>query len=193
MKKALLVLFMFLLFISQTKAQHFVEGRVADTRYRYLDWSYTFPSRVTVDIFYIGVPGNNEFNLGLGYAFKSKVSLTLTPLMYAVIAKENGQKGIKLALLVNLEREGWKVNSFLAHYIPLSGRGSSYQVLDTLDITRVFKCWEVGVSNGFFHQEGSWNPQTGPILKFNDSKGAWAISYRFGSQRELRVGRAFVF
>ena len=44
--------------------QHFFEVRGADTKYRYADWNYTFTNSVIVDLFYVGVPGSNEFNLG---------------------------------------------------------------------------------------------------------------------------------
>ena len=174
-------------------AQHYFELRGADTKYRYLDWNYAFANAAIVDLFYVGVPGSNEFNLGGGYGFKPSAALMIAPMAYAVIGKEAGQRGIKVALLVMFEQNGWKVNSFLGHYADVSGGVESYQVLDTLDASKVFgKRFEIGISNGFFHADGKWNPQLGPLFKLNDRLGSWSVSYRFGPQRELRVGRVFI-
>jgi hypothetical protein len=169
------------------------EVRGADSKYRYVDYNYTFHSSAVADVFYIGVPGSNEFNFGGGYGIKAG-KLTLTPLLYVVIGKESGQRGLKIALLATFDKNGWKLNSFLAHYAPLSGGVSQYQVLDTLDFTRALgKRFELGISTGFFHSGGTWNPQTGPIIKLNDRLGSWAASYRFGPQNEFRLGRIFIF
>jgi len=174
-------------------AQHLVEVRGADTKYRYLDWSYTWKSAGVVDVFYIGVPGSNELNLGGGYAFK-RGRLVLTPLVYAVIGKEDSQRGVKFAVLASFEKDGWKLLSFLGAYARASGAVRPYQVLDTLDVTRTFAArWEAGVQSGFFRAGGAWNPQVGPLLKLNDRRGAWAVSYRFGPQREFRAGRVLTF
>ena len=174
-------------------AQNMFEVRGADSKYRYVDYNYTFHCSAVVDLFYIGVPGSNEFNFGGGYGFKFG-KLTLTPLLYAVIGKESGQRGIKIALLASFDKSGWKLNSFLAQYAPVSGGVSQYQVLDTLDFTRALgKRFELGLSTGFFHSGGAWNPQTGPIVKLNDRYGSWAASYRFGPQNEFRLGRVFIF
>ncbi len=178
---------------TQGQAQHYLEARGANTKYRYGDWNYTFKNSAIVDLFYVGVPGSNEFNFGGGYGFKPKPSLTIAPLAYAVVAKEAGQRGIKIALLVTLDYRGWRVNSFLGHFARISGDVKSYQVLDTLDVSKViFKRYEVGISNGFFHAEQKWNPQIGPLFKLNDRLGAWAVSYRFGPQRELRFCRVLL-
>jgi len=174
-------------------AQHFVEARGADTKYRYFDWNYTFSNAAIVDLFYVGVPGSNEFNLGGGYGFKPKPSLTIAPMVYAVVAKESGQRGVKIALLVMLDKDGWRVNGFLGHFAPISGDVAHYQVLDTLDASRVLKKrFEVGISTGFFHAGDTWSPQVGPLFKLNDRLGSWYVSYRFGPQRELRFSRIFV-
>ena len=178
---------------SAAAAQHMIELRGADTKYRYADWNYTFGSAAIVDLFYVGVPGSNEFNLGGGRAFKIG-DLTLSPLLYAVLGKEGGQRGVKLALLAAYARKGWALNAFVGHYFPVAGDVSSYQVLDTMDFTRALdKRWELGVSGGFFHASHVWNPQVGPMIKINDRLGSWAVSYRFGPQDEFRVGRIFFF
>jgi hypothetical protein len=172
-------------------AQHYLEGRIANTEYRYFDWNYTFHNSAIVDVYYVGVPDSNEFNLGGGYGFKPKPSLTIAPLAYAVIGKEAGQRGIKIALLVMYEKSGWKLNSFLGHFSPIAGDVKHYQVLDTLDVSRVLHGpVEIGLSNGFFHAEGKWNPQIGPLFKLNDRLGSWYVSCRFGPQNELRFGRS---
>jgi hypothetical protein len=177
----------------QGLAQHSLEGRVADTEYRYLDWNYTFSNSALVDVFYVGVPGSNEFNVGGGYGFKPDPSLMIAPLAYAVIGKEGGQRGVKIALLVVFEKSGWKANAFFGQFIRIAGDVGRYQVLDTLDASRmVHGPFEVGISSGFFHAGGKWNPQVGPLFKLNDRFGAWYVSYRFGPGNELRFGRSFV-
>ena len=174
-------------------AQTVAEVRVADTRYRFADVSFTAKSGGVFDAFYVGVPGSNELNLGGGYGFKRN-ALTLTPLVYAVAGKEGGERGVKIALLAALEKNGWKLNSFLGDFIRVSGSTESYQVLDTADLTRTAgKRWELGAQAGFFRSGGAWNLQAGPLLKLNDARGAWAVSYRFGHPKEFRVGRVVVF
>ncbi len=174
-------------------AQHLAEVRLADTKYRFVDWNYTWGNGAVVDLFYVGVPGSNEVNLGGGYAIK-RGPVILTPLVYFVAGKEGGERGIKVALLVSFEKSGWKLLSFVGDYIPVSGSVGAYQVLDTLDLTRTIGSrWEAGVQSGFFRADGSWNTQIGPVVKLNDHRGAWAVSYRFGSQNELRLGRVLTF
>jgi hypothetical protein len=191
--RTLLISAAVLVMFSQAMAQNIIELRGANTKYRYADWNYTFKNSVVADLFYVGVPGSNEFNLGGGYAFKLG-KWTVNPLLYAVLGKEGSQRGVKMALLVMFEKDGWKLNSFLAHYARLSGEVQKYQVLDTLDFSKVVgKRWEIGISNGFFHADGKWNPQVGPLLKLNDKWGSWGVSYRFGPQKEFRATRLFAF
>ena len=193
LKQRLPVLAAFLLAGVPAFAQNYLEFRGADTKYRFADWSYTFKNSAVVDVFYVGVPGSNEFNVGGGYAFR-KGRLSVTPLAYAVLAKESRQRGIKLAVLVAFEKDGWKLNSFLGHFAPITGDVPQYQVLDTLDFTRSFAGrWEAGVSTGFFRVDGAWDPQTGPVVKRNDRYGSWALSWRFGPRNELRAVRVLAF
>ncbi len=174
-------------------AQNLAEVRLADSKYRYVDWNYTWGSGAVVDLFYIGVPGSNEFNLGGGYNFKQG-PLVVTPLVYAVFGREDSQRGVKIALLVAFEKDAWKLLSFVGAYFPVSGPVTRYQVLDTLDLTRkIGSRWEAGLQSGFFHSGSAWNPQVGPVLKLNDHLGGWAVSYRFGPQKEFRVGRVLIF
>lgn len=174
-------------------AQHVIEVRGADTEYRFLDWNYTSTHGLVADVFYVGVPGSNEFNIGGGYSL-TRGAVIVTPLVYGVVGKENGQRGVKLALLVMADAHGWKLTSFLGHYVSVSGDVDDYQVLDTLDVTRALgKGWEFGAQAGFFRTGGEWNQQIGPLVKHNDRHGAWAVSFRFGPEREFRVGRTLVF
>jgi hypothetical protein len=178
---------------STAAAQNVVEVRAADTKYRYVDWNYTFAKAAVVDVFYVGVPDSNELNVGGGYAFK-RGRLVLTPLLYAVFGKEESQRGVKVALLASFELNGWKLLSFIGHYAPVTGSVRSYQVLDTLDLTRTIGTrWEAGLQAGFFRADEAWNTQVGPLLKLNDRLGAWAISYRFGNENEFRLGRVLTF
>ena len=178
---------------SRAVGQNLIEVRGASTEYRYADWSHTWSNGAVVDLFYVGVPGSNELNLGGGFGF-ARGHLTVTPLAYLVIGKEESQRGIKMALLVSFEQRGWKLLSFIGQYLSVSGGVDNYQVMDVLDLTRTLgKRVELGVQSGFFHADGEWNPQTGPVLKLNDRHGAWAVSYRFGSEDEFRVGRVVTF
>jgi hypothetical protein len=187
-----IILFL-LLGSGQVRAQHFLEVRGASTKYRYFDWNYTFSNAAIVDMYYVGVPGSNEFNLGGGYGFKPKPSITVAPMAYAVFAKEAGQRGVKIALLVTFEKSGWKLNSFLGHFARISGDVARYQVLDTFDFSKVLHGpFEAGISSGFFHAAGKWSPQIGPLFKFNDRFGSWYVSMRFGPQNELRFSRIFI-
>jgi hypothetical protein len=179
--------------LTTAAAQHLVEVRVADTKYRYVDWNHTWDSAAVLDVFYVGVPGSNEFNLGGGCTFR-RGGLVLTPLVYAVLGKEGSERGVKVAALVSFVKDGWKLLSFIGHYLPVSGEVRSYQVLDTMDFTRAIGSrWEAGIQAGFFRADGLWNTQVGPLLKVNDRLGAWAVSYRFGDQDEFRVGRVLTF
>src|SRR5207244_1134366 len=92
--------------VRNTAGQVVAEVRAANTRYRFVDVSFTRKNGVVFDCFYVGVPGSNELNVGGGYAFKRN-ALTLTPLVYAVVAKEGGERGVKTALLTAYERDGW--------------------------------------------------------------------------------------
>lgn len=182
-----------LLGICSIEAKGVAEVRLADTRYRFVDVSFTGKNGAVFDCFYVGVPGSNELNAGGGFAIKRN-ALTLTPLLYAVIGKEGGERGVKAALLTAYERDGWKFGSFLGAFLRTSGSTDAYQVLDTADLTRTLGTrWELGLQAGFFRSGGAWNTLVGPLLKLNDARGAWAVSYRLGDQKEFRVGRVFVF
>lgn len=186
-------LILFALSVSCAFAQNLVELRVASSQYRYADWDKTFKNNVVTDVFYIGVPGSNEANLGLGYQFKIK-NVTLIPVAYATSVKEGSGIAVKLGLIGGLEAGRWKSGFYLAHLEPLRTGCQPYQVLDTLDLTRLLgKRWELGVQAGFFHQEGKWNPQIGPLIRRNDSHGSWGSSLRVGTGIEARLIRVWTF
>ncbi len=174
-------------------AQHFFEARLADPQYRYVDWNYTFSNAAIVDVFYVGVPGSDEINLGGGFGVKPSEWFTVSPLLYAVFDAHRGQRGVKIAVLASFARERWKASGFLGHYARVSGDVESYQVLDTLDATRTVGAHlELGISGGFFHAEHEWNPLVGPLVKWNDRLGSWAVSYRFGDENEFRAARVVI-
>jgi len=180
--------------VGQAMAQHSLEMRGSNAKYRYLDWSYTFSNAALIDVVYVGVPGSNEFNLGGGYGFNPVPSLTITPLVYAVIGKEEGQRGVAVAVMVSLDKSGWRLNAFLGHYLAISGDITNYLALDTFDFSKVLLGrWEVGLANGFLHADNQWNPQIGPLLKLNDRLGYWSVSYRFGPHPELQFSRVLTF
>lgn len=187
-----LITMMFALAAMLPAADCTLELRGSSTQYRYADVLCAWTSNLVLDAYYIGTPGANEVNLGLGYQFKPKPSLTLIPTLYAVGGKENDQRGGKIALILGWDKSDFKASGYLGWYQRLSGNVGNYLVLDTLDITRVAsKHWEAGASFGLFKQGGPWNAQYGPVGKFNDKLGYTAVSYRFG-EKELRVSRVFV-
>ena len=182
-----------LLVCSPAAAQHYFEVRIADPQYRYFDWNYTFSNSAIVDLFYVGVPGSDEFNLGGGYGFKPSPSLTVAPLVYGVFAEEGSQRGVKIAVLASFEKDAWKAIGFLAHFARVSGEVGNYQVLDTLDGVRgIGPHLEIGLSGGFFHADHAWNTLIGPLLRWKDRHGFWSVSYRFGEENELRAARVVI-
>jgi hypothetical protein len=173
-------------------AQDLVELRGSSTAYRYVDYLHPLRGKWVLDAFYIGVPGNNEGNLGVGYTLALTKALSVTPLVYATGAKEDRELGIKVAALILLDTEKWKGSGYFGRFVRLRGDITAYTLADTADLTRVFtRHWEAGLSTGFFHQDKAWNPQAGPLVKRNDRLGGWGLSYRFGSARELRITRTF--
>jgi hypothetical protein len=173
-------------------AQTIAEVRVADTKYRYVDVNHTWGNGAFLDIFYVGAPGANELNMGLGRTFKLG-PLALTPAVYAVVGKEGGQRGVTVAVLASGEKDGWKLLAYIGHFTRVSGDVASYDVTDTMDVTHsVGKRVDIGVQWGYLRVGDEWNHQVGPLMKINDSHGNWAASYRFGV-REFRVARVVVF
>jgi hypothetical protein len=175
------------------KADDFLEIRSAHRgEYRYADWSHNFSNKVATDMYYIGVPENNEFDACVGYSLPTFLRLSVTPFFCGVVAKEEKEAGVKEAVSISFEKGKYKADAYYAHFTPLRGNVSSYDVLDAGNATRTFgKTWELGISTGFFRQEGTWNPLLGPLVRKNDKYGYWFTSYRFGPAKELRFGRTF--
>ncbi len=183
-----------LTFAPVASAQTVVEARYgAHTEYRFVDLSHTFKSGLVLDALYTGVPGLNELYLGAGAQLHPINGLTVTPMAYAVFAKELHERGVTLGALIALDRGGFKGAGFVGHFIRMDGDNPDYDFADALDLTRAIGKWEAGVSTGFFHQSGEWAWLVGPTVKRNDAKGQWAVSARFGDDTEVRFLRIFVF
>jgi len=178
---------------SPARGQTVAELRGSSTRYRFVDLNHTFGNKVLLDALYIGVPGMNELYLGAGYAWSPSKSVSLTPILYGVLGKENRERGVVLSALLTGQAGRFKALGFGGRFFRASGGVASYDFLDSLDLTLVIGAWEAGASGGFFHQSGDWSLLVGPTLKRNDPRGAWALSLRGGDDTELRLIRVLTF
>ena len=181
---------------AQSSHHNYVELRAAVTRdglYRYAEFSHAFRNKAVLDVLYIGSPGQNEFYGGLGYQVNATPSLAVTPLLYGVIGKENGERGVALGAFVSGTVGQWSVYSFLGHFRPIEGSVPAYTFLDSFDLSRKLEAWELGLSTGFFYLDGTWNAQVGPVVTRNDHAGAWRFSIRGGTQSEGRLIRTVSF
>ena len=174
-------------------AQTTMEVRGSNSKYRFFDVSHTFTSNVVFDALYIGVPGSNEVFVGGGYQFKPAKWLTISPLLYGGIGRENHERGVKVAVLAIVDTGAWRGAAYVAQFAPAARQAKRYFLCDSLDVMRVVKSWEVGASLGFFAQDNANSWKLGPMLKHNDQRGAWAVSLRGGTDFELRISRVFVF
>lgn len=175
-------------------AQTVVELRGSTTEYRFVDLNRTFASGLFLDLLYLGAPGSNELYAGGGWSFKPAQGVTLTPIFYAVAARENDERGIALCANVFVDRSGWRVLGFGGRFLRVSGDVPDYTFLDSLDVTRVIAAkWELGLSAGFLRIGEDWNELIGGTLKLNDKRGATTVAVRGGYTTELRLIRTFVF
>ena len=174
-------------------AQTTMEARGSNNKYRFVDVSHAFKNNVVLDALYIGVPGSNEVFVGGGYQFKPAKWLTISPLFYGGIARENHERGVKVAVLALVDTGSWRSAAYIAQFAPIAGEAKRYFLCDSLDVTRVVKSWEVGASLGIFAQDNANSWKLGPMLNHNDKRGAWAVSARGGTDFELRINRVFVF
>jgi hypothetical protein len=174
-------------------AQTVVELRASTTKYRFLDVAHTFANHVVLDALYLGVPGMNELYLGAGYQLRPAAGVSVAPILYAVLGKENHERGACLGALLSVDRGGWKVLGFVGHFFRMGGGVSDYTFVDALDLTRVSGRWELGASAGAYETRGDMTWLVGPTVKRNDRRGAWAASARFGSDTELRLIRILSF
>jgi hypothetical protein len=161
--------------------------------YRYAEFSRPLSGALVFDAVYLGVPGQNELYVGAGYQLKATPTLTVTPLVYGVAGKENGQRGLALGTFVLGTVGDWSVYTFVGYFEPLAGDVSRYLFVDTLDIARKLGRWEVGLSAGAFVTAGDCACVAGPVLVRNDALGSWRASLRGGSAFEARLVRTFAF
>ena len=181
--------------LARASPPNYVELRAAhsaDGFYRYLEYSRVFPHGLVLDALYLGVPGQNELYVGGGYQLEA-TSLTVTPLVYGVVGKENGERGVALGVFVLGTVREWSVYSFLGYFEPLAGAVPRYLFLDSLDVSRKLGRWELGVSTGVFHAGGDWSVLAGPVIIRGDQRGAWRVSLRGGSTVEIRLARTLAF
>ncbi|MFQ5825120.1 MAG: hypothetical protein ACE5JB_13795 [bacterium] len=182
--------------VAQNSPQIYIELRAADSEtgfYRYAEFNYAIRIGAVVDIVYFGVPGQNELYIGMGYQFPVTATLTVTPLLYGVVGKENGERGVALGTFVLGTVREWSVYSFLGYFEPIEGNVPRYIFLDSLDLSRRIKQWEVGASTGFFYSSGQWSYLVGPVIIRNDEWGAWRFCVRAGLTVEIRAARTFNF
>lgn len=189
--KTLVVLFS--MYSGITKADDLIELRVTSQgEYRYADWSHSFKNKLATDVYYIGVPGNNEFSACLGYSLPIFHGISATPFFCVVVAKEDKEAGVKTAAVVAWQKGKWQADAYVAHFTPLRGQVSPYDLLDDGNLTRnLGKGFELGVSTGYFRQDGKWNPLAGPMVRRNDKLGAFGVSCRLGPNNEIRFIRTF--
>ena len=126
------------------EAQTTMEARGSNSKYRFVDVSHAFKNNVVFDALYIGVPGSNEVFVGGGYQFKPAKWLTISPLLYGGIARENHERGVKVAVLALVDTGSWRSAAYIAQFAPVAGEAKRYFLCDSLDVTRVVKSWEVG-------------------------------------------------
>jgi hypothetical protein len=174
-------------------AQTVVELRASTTKYRFVDVSHTFANRIVLDALYVGVPGMNELYLGAGYQLRPAAGVNVAPVLYAVLGRENHERGLCLGALLAVDRGGWKAAGFAGHFFRTGGEVADYTFVDALDLTRAFGRWELGASTGLFATGGDATWLVGPTVKRNDRRGAWGASARFGNDTELRLIRILSF
>lgn len=179
-------------------AQNYVELRAGTNgqglSYRTVDYNYTSKNGWVFDAMYYGLPGSNEGYFGAGKQIKLGEKTTVTPLLYAVIAKENGEKGVGVGLMLNSQIKRISIVGTACHVVPFAGTIKPFTYLDTLDgSVSLNKRVEVGGSFGFFHANGGWSPKTGPVVKLKDKLGTTNFYVFVGPNSEFRVTRSFSF
>jgi hypothetical protein len=159
-----------------------------------VDLNHTFRRGLFLDALYLGATGSDELYLGGGWSFRPAKGVTLTPVVYAVGARQNDERGVALCGSVFVDRGGWRVLGFGGRFVRTSGGVPDYDFLDSLDVTRVVgRRWEIGASAGFLHLAGDWNELVGGTVKLNDRLGVTALQVRGGHRGETRLIRTIVF
>ena len=170
-----------------------IEMRVASTEYRFIDLSRSYENGLVLDALYTGEPGMDEIHLGMGYDVSSSERSSVVPIVYAGFGRQYGERGATLGALIYVEREKARFQCFLGHFFPVRGEVSAYTFVDTLDLTRVVRSFEIGASASAYRYEGEIVRVIGPVFKWNDRQGTWAASARFGDASEFRVVRSLSF
>jgi hypothetical protein len=181
---------------AQASPPNYLELRLAHSDggvYRYVEYARFLRSGPVVDALYLGVPGQNELYVGVGYPLKATSALTVTPLVYGVVGKESDERGVALGLFVLGTVRRWNVYSFLGYFEPVAGDVPRYFFLDSLDLSHKLARWELGFSTGVFQSAGEWSTLFGPLVVRNDGRGAWRASLRGGSAFEVRLTRTLAF
>ena len=170
-------------------AQTEAEFRGATTEYRFAELTHVLPTGLVFDGVYFGEPGIDELYLGAGYDLSSSSRASLIPILYAVVERDNAERGMTLGLSGHFEGARWQWAGFAGHFIPHGGDGGSYTFIDSLDLVRSAGRWGVGGSVTYDALEDAGGWRAGPMLKRSDDLGAWAAAVRFGDGAELRVIR----
>jgi hypothetical protein len=181
---------------AQAPPRNYIEVRGARGEdgafYRYAEYTRTL-GRVVFDGVYLGVPGQNELYLGLGYPFHPTPGLTLTVLAYGVVGKENRELGIAPGLSLTGTAGRWTLYGFMGYFEPLRGDVPRYAFLDSFDVARKVGRWELGLSTGHYVVSGTWTALVGPMVVRDDSLGTWRLYVRGGSALEVRLSRTLAF
>src|SRR5712691_5561140 len=186
--RALVLASMAVLFPALAAAQTGMELRGSTARYRFVDLNHTFASGIMADALYLGIPGQNELYLGLGYTLKPARWLSLVPLAYGVAGREKRERGLALCASLVAEAGPWKAIAFAGRFLRTSGGVATYDFADSIDVTRkVSGRWDAGVSSTVYRLDTAWTHQTGPLVRRGDARGSWALSGRVGDGRELRL------
>lgn len=182
-----------LLLAGPAAAQTVLEARYGfGTDYRFVDASHSFGRGLVLDALYAGAPRIDELYVGVGHQWKPAEGVVLTPMLYGVAGRQNGEAGVALGAFFTLDRGGFRSLAFVGHFFRLGGSVSDYSFADAFDVTRVVGRAELGVSSGFLRSDGDWSGLVGPTVKWNDARGSWAASLRFGDDTEFRVLRIVV-
>ncbi|HEU0091791.1 MAG TPA: hypothetical protein VFS78_06765, partial [Vicinamibacteria bacterium] len=175
---------------ASARAQTAIELCGSTASYRFADLNHTFSSGVMLDALYVGVPGQDEFYLGLGYTWKASHGLTVIPLAYAVAGVQKEERGVVLGAYVLGDAGPWKLIAFAGRFVRIAGGVSTYDFGDSLDLTyKVAKRWDAGVSSSVYRQDTGWSHLTGPVVRRSDARGSWALSVRSGYDTEVRLVR----
>jgi hypothetical protein len=179
---------------ASARAQTAIELRGSTASYRFADLNHTFSNGVMLDALYVGVPGQDEFYLGVGYTWKASRGLTVIPLAYGVAGVQKEERGVVLGAYVLGDAGPWKLIAFAGRFVRISGGVATYDFGDSLDLTyKVAGRWDAGVSSSVYRQETGWSHLTGPVVRRRDARGSWALSVRSGYDKEVRLVRILTF